>query len=144
MFLEFTAPSGIAHGHGKTNLMAGLHHVHALEEHSHAASFPNKGPVPWLSITEGPAQLARSCLNTEGHPRGPLAPGNWCKCRVFVTQHWSQALGTGSNADALHTCLLPEAPSEVTAAERRHRRMLRCCLYQHKEQGSVQVTKQDG
>lgn len=69
-----------------------------------------------------------------------------------MTEHWSQPLSTGSNADAAgsdadapHTFLLPElaeAPSEVTATEKRHRCMLRCCFYQHKEQVSVQVTKQ--
>lgn len=74
MFLEFSTPSGIAHCYEKTNLKAGLHHVHALEEHSHAASFPNKGPVPWLSITEGPAQLTRPCQN-RGIPQG--TPSSW-------------------------------------------------------------------
>lgn len=60
----------------------------------------DKGPAPELSITEGPAQ--RSCLNTEGHPRGLPAPGNWCKFSVFVTKHWSQPHSTGTNTDALH------------------------------------------
>lgn len=144
--LEFRKTSGIAHGYGERDLRAGFHHVHPLEEHRHAASFPNKGPAPQLSITEGPAQLTRSCLDTEGHPRGPLEPGNWCKFSGFVTELWSQSLSTGSTADAAgsdadapHTFLLP---SEVTATERRHMCMLRCCFYQHKEQVSVQVTKQ--
>lgn len=41
MFLEVTTPFGFAHGHGRRNLRAGFHHVHALEEHIHAAKFPD-------------------------------------------------------------------------------------------------------
>lgn len=145
MLLEFTAPSGhMVMGKGISgwiSTMSMLWRTVVLP-----TSQTNKSPALWLSIIEGPALLTRSCLHTEGHPRGPLAPGNWCKFSVFVTKHWSQPLGTGTNAEAHHTCLLhelAEAPSEVTATERGHRCMLRCCFYQHKEQGSVQVTKQD-
>lgn len=140
--LEFTTTSGhMVTGKGISGLVSTMS-MFWRRTVMLPTSQTNKGPAPRLSITEGPALLTRSCLNTEGHPRGPLALGNWCKFCVFVTK----PLGTGTNADALHTCLLhepAEAPSEVTATERGHRCMLRCCFYQHKEQGSVQVTKQD-